>query len=82
MSTPLPEILVVIITEPTFPAFAIISASFSWFFAFKTVWTIFLVLRSFEYCSDLLILDVKIRIGCPFLLHSDIFEIIELFFYA
>ena len=76
MSTPLPDILVVIITEPTFPAFAIISASFSWFFAFNIVWTIPSAFKSFEYCSDLLILDVKTRTGCPVLLHSIIFDTI------
>ena len=63
MSTPLPDILVVIITEFVFPALAMISASFSWFLAFKTVCLIFLFLRRLEYFSDLFILDVKIRIG-------------------
>ena len=80
ISTPLPDMLVVIITEPFFPALAIISASFSWFFAFRTMWLIFLLSRSFEYCSDLFILDVKIKIGCPFLLHSKTFNKIALFF--
>jgi hypothetical protein len=72
--------LVVIITEFSFPAFAIISASFSWFFAFSTVCLIFTLFKSFEYISDLLILDVKINIGCPILLHSRIFSTIASFF--
>ena len=80
ISTPLPDMLVVIITEPVLPALAIISASLSWFFAFNIVWEIPLDLRSFEQCSDLLMLEVKTRTGCPFLLHSEIFKIIALFF--
>ena len=38
----------VIITEPSFPAFAIISASFSWFLAFKTTCLIFSLSKSLE----------------------------------
>ena len=51
MSTPRPEILVVIITEPFLPAFAIISASFSWFLAFKTKWLIFSSFKLPRYSS-------------------------------
>ena len=76
ISTPLPDILVVIITEFSLPAFAIISASFSWFFAFKTVCSILFFFKSSEYISDLSTLDVKTRAGCPLLLQSIIKSII------
>ena len=76
ISTPLPEILVVIIIEFLFPASPIISASLWWFFAFKTVCFIFFLSNRFEKCSDLFILEVKTNNGCPFALHSTILLII------
>ena len=48
MSTPLPDIQVEMITDFFEPAFAIISASLSWFFAFRTIWFIFFLLNISE----------------------------------
>ena len=80
ISCPRPARLVATVTAFNIPASAIISASFSCCFAFKTVCLIFFFLRIDEYNSDLFILVVPSRTGCPLLLHSIILFMIALFF--
>ena len=70
MSTPLPAMLVATVTAPGAPAWEIISASFSWFFALRTWCLILLFFKNFVmtwfWSMDL----VPIRIGWPSLLLS------------
>ena len=75
ISVPRPAIFVAMVTAPNLPACATISASFSWFLAFKTLCGILSFLRSFERISLFSMLIVPTRIGCPFSWHSFICSI-------
>jgi hypothetical protein len=57
---------VAIVTEPDLPAWATISASFSWNFAFRTTWGTFFAFNIVERCSDFSMETVPTRTGCPF----------------
>ena len=63
MSVPLPAIFVAIVTAPNLPAWAIISASFSWNLAFKTSWAIPSSVKILESNSDFSIDTVPTRTG-------------------
>ena len=66
MSTPRPAILVASVTRPFLPACAIISASCSWFLAFKISCGIPSLLKIAESRSFLSIETVPIKTGWPF----------------
>ena len=80
ISVPRPAMLVAIVTAPTFPASAIIFASFSCCFAFNTLCFIFLFSKWAEIFSDFSILVVPTKTGWPLLLHSIILLVIALYF--
>ena len=66
ISVPRPAMFVAIVTAPNLPAWAIISASCSWYLAFNTVC---LIPASFNFWlnnSDFSTDTVPINIGCPF----------------
>jgi len=67
MSVPRPAMFVAMVTAPQCPAWATISASFAWFFAFSTSWGI-PRLESMELSSSLIsTLIVPTSSGCPVL---------------
>ena len=64
---PRPAMLVAMVTAPIRPAWATISASFSWYFALSTWWSgTPPFLRSLESRSDFSMDTVPMRIGRPF----------------
>ena len=65
ISVPRPAMFVAIVTECFNPAFAIISASRAWFFAFKISCSIRLFLSINDSISDVSTAIVPIKIGCP-----------------
>ena len=75
MSTPLPAMFVATVTAPNLPACAIICASCSWFFAFKTLCTIPLLVNCLDTSSEASTDTVPNNIGCPFLFLSIISSI-------
>ena len=64
MSVPRPAMLVAIVTMPRRPAWATISASFSWNLALRTTWRTPLRLRISESSSDFSMEVVPTRTGC------------------
>ncbi len=66
MSVPRPAMLVAMVTMPRRPAWATISASFSWNLALRTTWRTPLRLRMSESSSDFSMLVVPTRTGCLF----------------
>ncbi len=72
MSVPRPAMLVATVTAPSLPAWATISASFSWFLAFRTLWRMPRFLSMSESCSDFSMDTVPTSTGCPFSWHSAI----------
>ena len=82
MSVPRPAIFVAIVTAPFLPAWAMISASFSWYLAFSTLCFIPSFFKSLLKASDLSTFTVPTSTGCPFLLHSFICSITALYFPA
>ena len=65
MSVPRPAMLVAMVTAPKRPAWATISASRSWYFAFRTTCLIPAFFRSVERCSDFSMEMVPTRTGRP-----------------
>ena len=65
MSVPRPAILVAIVTLPGIPAWATISASFSWNLAFNTECLILRFFSSFDKCSDDSMETVPTKTGWP-----------------
>ena len=65
MSVPRPAIFVAIVTAPTSPAFAIISASLAWFLAFKTSCLIPALSNILDNLSFVSTEIVPTSIGCP-----------------
>ena len=63
MSVPRPAMLVAIVTAPKRPAWATISASRSWYFAFSTTCLMPAFLSRVERCSDFSIEIVPTRTG-------------------
>ena len=62
---PRPAMLVAMVTAPSLPACATISASRSWFLAFKILCFMPLRRSSLEISSDLSTVTVPIRMGWP-----------------
>jgi len=62
---PRPAMLVAIVTAPSRPAWATISASRSWYLAFSTSWRMPRFLSSAATRSDFSMETVPTRIGCP-----------------
>ena len=80
ISVPRPAMLVAIVTAPSLPAWATISASFSWYLAFRTTCSMPLRLKS-ELRYSLFSTDtVPTSTGCPFAWQSRICWIIALYF--
>ena len=67
---PRPAMLVAMVTAPSRPAWATISASRSWYLAFSTSCRTPRFLSSADSRSDFSIDTVPTRIGCPFSLRS------------
>src|SRR5262249_30566112 len=65
MSVPRPAMLVAIVTAPSRPAWATISASRSWYLALSTSWRTPRFLRSLESTSDFSIDTVPTSTGWP-----------------
>ena len=65
ISVPRPAILVAIVTDPFWPAPAIISASFSWNLAFRTLCEIPCLFNTALSSSDCVIEVVPMSTGCP-----------------
>ena len=70
MSVPRPAMLVAIVTAPARPAWAMISASRSWFFAFSTLCLTPRFLSSSRERSDFSTETVPTSTGWPFSWHS------------
>ena len=66
MSVPRPAMLVATVTAPNLPAWATISASFSWFLALRTLCLMPCLVSSFERTSDFSMEVVPAKTGCPF----------------
>ncbi len=66
MSVPRPAILVAMVTAPNLPAWATISASFSWYLALSTVCGILRAVSSLESASLFSMDTVPTSTGCPF----------------
>ena len=65
MSVPRPAMLVAMVTAPNLPAWATISASRSWFLAFRTLWRMPVRCSSLEMYSLFSMLTVPTRTGWP-----------------
>ena len=72
MSVPRPAMLVATVTAPYLPACATISASFSWFLAFRTLCWMPFFLSMPESSSDFSMEMVPTRTGWPLAWHSSI----------
>ena len=65
MSVPRPAMLVAMVTAPKRPAWATISASRSWYFAFSTTCLMPSLFRRVERCSDFSMEMVPTSTGRP-----------------
>ena len=72
MSVPRPAMFVAIVTVPGLPAWAIISASFSWNLAFRTLCLTFFLLSNSESSSDVSMEAVPTKTGALFARQSAI----------
>ena len=72
MSVPRPAMLVATVTAPNLPAWATISASFSWFLALRTLCLMPLRRSSSDSSSDFSMDTVPTSTGWPFSWHSSI----------
>ncbi|MNR42711.1 hypothetical protein D3C85_1612520 [compost metagenome] len=72
--------LVAMVSAPGRPAWAMISASFSWYLALRTLWSIPSFLSRLDMCSEVSMVAVPTRTGRPWVMLSLISAMIAAYF--